>query len=664
MGRMTRSLSLLVGVATLSITALTAPTLSLAQDNAQQWSKMSIQQLLNTKVTTVSRQPEDPFKSAAAVYVITREDIRRSGATSIPELLRLVPGLQVARAGANQWAISSRGFNGAFANKLLVQIDGRTVYTPLFSGVYWGVQDTFIDDIKQIEVIRGPGATLWGANAVNGIINIITEEATNTQENQVNLIYGNEEQPYVSARHGGKVGDDLFYRGYAKYFDRADLRTLQDTPANDDWNEGRGGFRVDYNATTQDFVTVQGDVYQGDQGLDLNVPGIPSFTRSQETLDARGANLLSRWTKDLEDGSEAQLQAYLDYQRFDYSLLDQQTYTFDLDFQHAKALSENHDVVWGLGYRYIADDLAGSFLLNFNEQERERSLYSAFVQDKINLIDDTLDFTVGSKFEHNDFTGFEVQPSARLGWYPAENQTVWASVSRAVRTPSRAEDDIRLVVGTFNNQAFIRQDGLRSFDSENLIAYELGYRIRPSETTSVDATVFFNDYDNLRSLEIQPFVLENGIPFIPLTAANLGKGKTYGFEVVGKWDILPEWSVTAQYTLLQLDLDASAQSTDTELEQDQIRSPQNQFSLRSNVNLPYNLELDNYLYFVDNVAGYGVENYTRFDTRIGWKTTENIEVSLVGQNLFDDLHPEFGGFLAAPPEQVGRVFYGKLTVRF
>lgn len=627
---------------------------------------IGLDNLANIKVTSVSRQEEDAFRAAAAIFVITGEDIRRSGVTTIADALRLAPGMNVARSSTSEWGVSTRGFNSGFANKLLVQIDGRSVYTPLYSGVYWSVQDLALDDVKQIEIIRGPGATLWGANAVNGIINIITKTASDTEGGLLTASLGKFEKSSVTVRRGGKLEENGSYRVYGKFIERDDLRTATDQPAKDDFNQGRAGFRADWQGNKNNKFTVQGDIYKGDQGLNMTVPASPDNILREETLVESGGNVLARWTSTLEDGSETKLQAYFDRTRFDYSLLDQYTHTYDIDFQHAKTLNRSNELVWGAGYRSISDNLRDSFNIDFSPTERTVDLWSAFVQNKITAIPDKLYFTVGSKFEKNDFTGFEFQPSARVAWYPSDNQTFWASVSKAVRTPSRAEDDIKIIFSKLSG-AFVRQEGNKAFTSENLVAYELGYRMKPNKKympSLIDIAAFFNDYSDLRTADIGAVTIENGNVFIPILTNNKGYGESYGVEVSAEWEIKNNWRVITNYSFLNMTLHTEEGSTDGELALDEGRSPKNQFNLISRLDLTQDIEFDTSLYYVDNLPSFNIPNYIRLDARVGWKLNDDITFDLIGQNLLDDLHPEFEAPFYVGDNQVPRIFYGRVTWKF
>lgn len=660
-----KTTSALTGLAFAALLPASAISQEMAQNDAG-FGGLSLNQLMDMEVTSVSKKSEKASQAAAAIYVITQEDIRRSGATSIPEALRGVPGLQVAQSSSHEWAISSRGFNDHFANKLLVLIDGRSVYTPLFSGVYWDVQDTLLEDIDRIEIIRGPGATLWGANAVNGIINIITKSSKDTQGGLAKAGIGTEERAFGSTRYGGKISDNATYRGYVKYLNRDGTTTLTDNDARNSWENAQGGFRMDWDKTAQDKITLQGDIYNGSRNYTSVVPQLtaPFTNTSSQDMLASGANLLTRWTRALSETSDLTVQAYLDYALRNKDVLDENRTTFDIDMQHSFHAGDRHEIIWGTGYRFTKDDLEGTFLLNFTPTKRSDNLFSAFIQDKIAIYAKEVFLTLGSKFEHNDYTGFEYQPSARVTWLINDKQTFWTSVARAVRTPNRASDDISLALQTIPGfPTLVRQTGDRSAESEELLAYEAGYRIQPLENLSFDLATFYNDYAKLASNQIgSPIIAFSPIPHavLPVYASNENSGETYGAELSTNWEVNDRWSLGASYSLLKTDLKITGASSVTA----PGNSPEQQFAVRSHLRLPHNVEISNSAQYVDDLTGKGVSDYVRLDTRIGWKPMENVELNLVGQNLLDDHHQEFTPFLYNNPTQVDRSVYASVTIRF
>jgi iron complex outermembrane receptor protein len=639
--------------------------------------ELSLEALMNIRVTSTSRRPQSVAESAAAVFVITQEDIRRSGVTSIPEALRMVPGVQVARIDGNKWAISVRGFNGRFANKLLVMMDGRSVYTPLFSGVLWDAQDTVLEDIERIEVVRGPGASLWGANAVNGVINIVTKRARDTQGGLFVAGGGTEEQGFSTLRYGGAFDRDAFYRAYVKYFNRDSQEFIDDGHAEDDWQVGRAGFRMDWEPDdAPDAITLQGDIYRGVVGttgrqFSLTMP----FSQTVDTDDdIFGANLLGRWTHDFEDGSDMALQVYYDLVSGDELGIRLREQTFDVDFQHHFLVGDRNDIIWGLGYRLVNADFDDSFTVSLDDDHRTDHLVSAFVQDEITLAEDELRLTLGSKFEYNTYTGFEIQPTARLLWTPDAQQSVWLAASRAARTPSQAEDSIVLnsVVSPLPPPlpplpvplqiSVLGNEGQRS---EDVLAFELGYRVRPDESLSLDVTAFYNIYDHLATVEPLPgFTIFPcpPQPFCVLGEAqfdNLGSGESYGIEAAADWRLEPWWRVQAAYTYLHLDLDGDFTV------HAEGRDPTHQLSLRSSFNLGEDWELDFWGRYVSELPERGVDSYFTFDLRLGWRPVDGVELAIVGQNLVSSDQLEFTPELVdTTPTEVQRAVYGKVTVNF
>jgi len=422
---------------------------------AQDWSttdqrdftELPLEALMEITVSSVAKKEQRLADSAAAIFVITQEDIRRSGVTTIADALRMVPGLEVARIDANKWAISSRGFNSRFAGQMLVLFDGRVVYTPLFSGVFWDRQDTVLEDVERIEMIRGPGAALWGANAVNGVINIITKRADETLGGQVSAGSGTEERAFGSIRYGFELNHQNQMRLYLKHSDRDNLRQTNGSNGNDAWHMTQGGFRLDSELTSQDSLTVQGDLYDGRLGETYSNM-LPDYRTIDSVTSVFGANILSRWKRSLADSADLSLQIYYDRSQQKMQVIEEKRDTIDLDFQHRFPVGATHEITWGLGYRYSHDSINNSTYVMLTPTSQDTNLFSSFVQDDITLIPDKLHLILGSKFEHNDYTGFEIQPTARLLWTPNRQNSVWLSVSRAVRTPSRGERGFTLYTAT------------------------------------------------------------------------------------------------------------------------------------------------------------------------------------------------------------------------
>ena len=632
---------------------------------------MSLEQLLNIEVTSVSRRGEKLSTAPAAIHVITGDEIRRSGATSIPEALRLSPGLEVGQVDAHNWAVTSRGFNDLFANKLLVLMDGRSSYTPLFSGVRWDVQDTMLEDIERIEVVRGPGATLWGANAVNGVINVMTKSARDTQGTLVSAGGGTEESAMAAGRYGGHLGEHGFYRVYGKY-NAHDSSVLPDgTPANDRWQMGRGGFRYDWEPLQQDHVTVQGEFYGGqlDQTVTQPIATPPFFQTTDSHEMIWGGNALGRWTRTFNADSELTVQTFYDVTRRESAYVDETRHTFDLDFQHRFALAERNEVIWGAGYRLSHDQLRDSYFTGFDPLSRTTHSLSAFVQDDLTLVPDRLRFIFGSKFERTEYAGVEYQPSGRLLWTPSEEHTLWGGVSRAVRTPSRAENDIILRGLQAGTPPFFTVLGDSNFRSEELTAFEMGWRVQPHRRVSVDVATFYNLYDHLRTSETFSIAPDPGLPGSPLRAtskvANKAYGETYGVELAVNYQPVDWWRLSAAYTFLNLEIHRRRSSNDVAAEADEGKSPHHQVMLRSSLDLPGHVQFDLTGRYVDELPGLGVPSYFSLDARIAWAPTKHWEISVVGQNLLDDRHPEFApSIIPSPRTEVQRGVYGKVTFRF
>lgn len=640
----------------LSAIYIGAVNFSYAQD--EDYFNIPVEQLVNAEIVSASKKPERLMDAAAAVFVITSEDIRRSGVRTIPDALRMAPGVQVAQADANSWAVSIRGFNGVLANKLLVMIDGRTVYNPLFAGTYWELQDMVLDDIDRIEVVRGPGGTLWGANAVNGVINIITKHTSETIGNYITGVYGDEEKGTVSARHGGNLGGDAFYRMYGTYYGHDSSRAINGDNAQDEWWSGRTGFRADWD----DDFTLQGDVYrvldnQLNSTPQVGVPG--NAIIAEENMESQGANILGRYKQDYAEGALLTIQSYLDYTSRDQILLEDQRVMYDFDAQYNFAPSGSHEFTAGAGYRFMHDELEGSPSVEFSPSGRDDHLFSTFVQDKITLHPDRWYLTLGSKFEHNDYSGFEIQPNARLQFFPDLTQTVWASISRAVRTPSRLEHDLDQTITVLSPATEVILQGNRDFDSEELIAYELGYRKQLNADLSFDVATFYNDYDQLSTVGFLPATA--GV--FPIEAVNGMTAETYGIEIASSWNVNSDFKLSAGYSFLHVDLHV-ADNNGFDLETGEGTSPQHQANARASWNVTDDVTFNTSAYYVDQLSTDDVDDYVRLDMNLEYEINENLHFNLVGQNLLDDAHREFSSPLSLNAAEVERSVFGKLTWQF
>jgi len=659
---------------------LTGSTVAQNSRNVPDVTAMSMEDLMNLQVTSVSKHTQKVADAAAAIFVITQEDIRRSGATSIPEALRLVPGLEVARIDQNKWAIGSRGFNGRFDNKLLVLIDGRSVYTPLFSGVYWNVEDVMLEDVDRIEVIRGPGATLWGANAVDGVINVITKKAKSTQSAVVTAGAGTEERAAGGVRYGGKLGDNTYYRAYTKYFDWGPSAYPSGMTAHDGWDALRGGFRADWTPAGANSLTLQGDIYRTRFDETLTVASLSAPYSNTFPNDGKysGGNILGRWNH-ASEGSSMSLQMYYDNTTItDHSLFGDHQNILDIDFQHGFHVGDSQQFVWGVGYRSIRDKNDASFTVSLQPNQVTLNQFSTFIQDEISLADNRLQITLGSKFERNEFTGFEIEPNARLLWNLTPNQSIWTAVSRAVRTPALTEEGLRLnsqVIppGTPANPtplpAVVAVFGSQQFNSEDLLAYELGYRVQATSSVSLDIATFYNNYSNLRSAEPgAPFVEGSPAPtdiVIPFVAGNKMSGGTYGVELFADWKVIPKWRLVGSYSYLQMDIHKNRDSQDPTPDNPNGSSPRHQWYLRSSIDLPKHFEQDTTLRFVDQLPGLNVPSYYSLDAHLGWRPVTKLEISIGGQNLLNNWHFEFmPDFVNTSPTVVKRSIFGSITWKF
>ena len=637
---------------------------------------LSLEELMNIQVVSGSKKLQRIADSASAVFVITAEDIRRSGVTSIPEALRMAPGVEVARFGSNKWAVSIRGFNGRFANKLLVLMDGRTLYTPLFAGVQWELHDTVLEDIERIEVIRGPGAALWGANAVNGVINIITRRAQDTQSALLSAGAGTAERAFGVARFGGSIGEEGAYRVYAKGFARDRFPDAIGQEGRDDWNAGSVGFRIDRALGSGDDLLVQGQAFSGRVGERL-VSGrlLPPF-QATEDIDQKnkGAHLLLRWEGGGRTRSATTVQGFVDHAEYHLGSLVEKRQTLDLELQRRTPWGAAHDLVFGLGYRFSRDDIASIETIAIAPENRSTHLWSAFVQDEWALIPERVRLTLGARLEHNSYTGREIQPSARLLWTPSPTQSLWGSVARAVRTPSRAEADGRIrrevlppltAANPTPLPVELALTGGREFDSERLHAFEVGYRNQITPRMSVDMTLFHNRYEGIRSFTMGATQLQLlAVPphaVVPVPIGNAGSGRVRGVEVSAEVRPTDGWRLSGFLARQWLDF-SGATGPDTQLEGS---SPRHTVSLRSTTSLSRGVEFDLWLRHVDSLPAFSVPSYTSVDARLGWKINRNLDVALIGQNLLDSRRSEFvPDFVGTATYQVPRGAYVKVDWKF
>ena len=632
-------------------------------DDADDLANLSLEELLATEITTLSRKAESLGKAPAAVFVISQSDIRRSGARSIPELLRMVPGMQVAQIDGNKWAVTARGANGRFANKLLVLMDGRTLYNPLLSGVFWDTQDTDLSSIERIEVIRGPGATMWGSNAVNGVVNIITKDAADTQGGNLTVAGG--QGGVESVIRFGATNENIAYRAFAKALDRDGNVNLAGDETGDDFDMMRVGGRVDWNGDGGDEFTVSAEVYSGEAG-DYRVSRslVPPYEVITDTVtDISGGFALARWSRDTGDNSELEVRAYFDTHTREGATYDEDLDTFDIDIQHRIGLGDRHDVMWGINYRRSDSQTSGTFEISLDPDNRTQNLVSAFIQDDISLMDGKARLIIGSKFENNNLSDddLEIEPSIRFATQVGERGTIWASASHAVRMPSRGERDGRVVSAVlppgqpdFPLPVPLVPIVIGNIDmrSEAVTALEVGYRMRTDDFL-FDVAVFRNDFDDLRSLangapvcspggdivQLNPLCLATSTHVeAPLLLQNESESETAGIEIAVSKQVNDWWRLQGGYTYFdQLSSGGGVQPELAVVED----SPDHQVSLRSSMDLRRNLELDVWLRWIDELEAQQIDAYAAMDLRLAWTPTPTLMIAAGGRNLLAGDHLEF-----------------------
>ena len=613
---------------------------AIAPPSATALKQLSLSELMDVEVTSVSRAPVPLSETAAAVQVITRDDIRRSGATTLAEALRLATNLQVAQVNSRDWAITARGFNGAsvttgsLANKLLVMIDGRSVYTPLFGGVFWDAQHVALDDIERIEVVSGPGGTLWGANAVNGVINVITRSAEETQGGTVTAGAGSFLEKFGAARYGGAVGRNLFYRVYGQHLDADSTKRVNGADGGDDWSFSQGGFRTDYRRSGADHLTVQGDFYVGREGT-------PS------AVQINGQNILARWQHSVAPESAWTAQVYLDRTRRTFPLagLSEDLQTADVDLQHRFPVGTLYSILWGVGYRHMWDDVTNGRSTSFIPAKRTMQLASGFVQAELTPPGSSVKVTAGTKLEHNEFSGLEVQPGVRLAWTPPGPHMAWAAASRSVRSPARFDSEIH-VAPTHGNP---------DFAAETVMAYELGYRVHPADSLSLSLSTFYNRYGDIRSINV------NAAQPGTLIFANDQEVTSYGFELSGAFQPAAWWRMRGGYTFLEKDFRLLSANALAFSEPFEAQDPQNQMLLQSIMDLPHGIEFDVVARRVAELPATAlnprIPEYTTADVRVAWRISR-WELSAIGQNLGGS-HPEFASPVLS--FEIPRSFHGRVS---
>ena len=630
-----------------------------AQTPSEELAQMTLEELMSVEVTTVSRTPELSARVPAALYVITPEAIRRSGATSLAEVLRMAPGLQVARIDAGKWSIGTRGFADRLARSMLVLVDGRAVYSPLFAGTYWETQDLVLDDIARIEVIRGPGGTLWGSNAVNGIINIITRSARDTQGLMVVGAAGTEDRVQGSIRYGGSFGERTFLRGYVTGFDRESQFNAGPLDY-DGWRMAQIGFRLDSDVGPDRALTVLGDAYDARLGEFVRETSLaPPYAREYASDNAlRGGHVLGRWSALLGTESDYQIQAYFDHsQREEYPVAERRR-TLDVDIQLRHYRWARHDLVWGAGYRLTH----GAFTTASTSDlpSGSETLVSGFAQDEISMAGDRLRATLGVKLERNDYSGLEVQPSGRVAWLPTPGQTVWAAVTRAVRRPSRVE---RMYASTSvldpAAPAFVQLIPNPGFEPETLVSYELGYRVQPEERLYLRFAAFYNEWNDLLTTELLTLSPEPSVgTTYPVSFGNGLDGDSYGFELTGDLRASSWWTIAGHYALLRVRMTAEPGSTDLTQESRYERgSPRHQVHLRNGWEIPGGVSLDWHFRYVSELPDLDIDAYATSDVRVAWQMADELELEAVARNLHDDHHGEWTGENGGANVEIERSLY-------
>jgi iron complex outermembrane receptor protein len=606
--------------------------------------ELPIEDLVAMQVTSVAGVEQDWFETPSAITVITGDQLLRSGFTNVAEALRMVPGMFVGRVDSRQWAVAARGFAGLFSNSLQVVIDGRVVYNELFGGVFWDVQEMLLENIDRIEVIRGPGATLWGANAVNGVVNVITKSTADTVGNYVGGGGGNEERGFAEARHGGVFGESGSYRVWGRFAERdSSQREIDGSQRRDDWNIGTGGFQIEQKSESGIHFVLRGQAHSTDR-LGATVPTVNGAESGDSSSD--GGHVLARVSHAKDASNSWTAQAYFDVEhRKGFDDFDNRRDTYDLSFRQQAALWPSNEILWGADYRHRREQTRRSSVLNFDPSHRETDLATVFIQDTITLIDDRVFLMLGSKFEHNDFTGFEIQPSGRIWWTPNEQTTLWMAVSRPVRTPTLIEQDLTVQTGPTTT---LRGD--RNLDAETLVAYELGGRTRLAEGLIVDVAAFFNQHDEL--IRRAPSGGGNE------SFQNVGSARGYGVELTTIWQPLSRLRFEGSYSFYELDSGSDLTKTSKQ------GYPRHQFQIRSEFDVTNRIGVDAAVYYVSQIRRHDIDSYVRLDVGLHWSPRDWIELGIFGQNLIGP-HAEYfqENRLDTQPE-IEPSYYGRVKLYF
>lgn len=645
-----------------------------AQADDRDLTDLSLEELLTIEVTSVAKKRQRVEDSAAAVFVISSEDIRRSGATRITDLFRMVPGMQVGENDSNSVAVSARGFNERFASKLLILVDGRAIYRSVLSGVFWDQVLVPLQEIERIEVVRGPGATLWGANAVNGVINIITKHPIDTQDGTVVLRAGSNEIASAYGRWGGLVGDDGAYRFHARGDIRRGLVDAEGDQISDASRTSQVGFRMDWEPTPRDAFTIQGDIHRGEietvtDGAQLNIGSFPALTKRDDFF---GFNVLGRWAHSGEEFGDLSIQTFVDFLvrgEFGSSI---NSSIFGFDFQHTLPAMGAHEIVWGTNIQFTHDRASGVFI-NFDPVAALNQTYGLFVQDEIDLIEQELSLTLGTKLEYNTYSGFEVQPSARLFWRPDDGFALWGAVSRAVRTPARFEQDLSIFLqpippGVPPNTGPLPLTfgivGNNNLNSEELLSFELGGRFDLSQDISVDVATYFNIYENLISISANPPVLSATGIQQTLGHVNQGSARSFGVEVSADWRVLDWWTLIGSYSHQNIRFNSGG-ATGEVTHRTKGLTPQHQGSIRSQFDLSESVEFDLWLRAQTGLSSDLVTGFADLDARLSWRPRPDLILTLSGRNLLQSRRVDFKQVqYPAPTGQLERSVLGTVEFRF
>ncbi|MBN2102667.1 TonB-dependent receptor [bacterium] len=642
------------------LTCLAGIFYSWAQEKKEELdlTKLSLEELMSLEVTTASKKPQKLTDASASVFVLSGEEISRSGSRMIAEALRFCPGMEVSAIDANKWAISARGFGDRFANKLLVLMDGRSVYNSTFSGVYWDVQDFILEDIERIEIIRGPGASLWGANAVNGVINILTKSASETQGGLISGGIGNMDRE-IYGRYGFQFQSRWFGRSYIKHHSHENRLTISGDQGGDGWHTLQWGMRIDGRPGYRNEMTVQSDIYQGNRGRSINFMNLNTFEIYPKNLKGSllGGNLLIRWQHTFSKQSEFILHSYIDYSDREAEELKQRYITGDINIQHRFMVRENHELIYGGEYRFTTDHLRGTPFTGMDPEKKQLGMISGFFQDEISLFDRRIFLTAGSKMEYNSVTGLEIQPTLRGLWHGTTKYRLWAAISRAVRTPSRAERDANILAaysppGNLAIQddypMFGRVVGQSGFDSETMIAYEMGYRFQPEANLYLDFSVYYNQYDRLR-IGGKGETRLMGTPEDPyieqlLVMQNGMACESMGLEALVDWNVKTFFRIRLIYSYLDMyfsydqdyiiDGQVLADYTDE-------KSPDHQMGIWCSWNPASSVKLDVLGHYQSENQNIADPLNIHMNARLAWQYTPMISIALTGQNLWEAGKTEF-----------------------